>query len=161
MQVDRSRDDDLTAISGLLRAADLPLDGAAEAFATGLVARDGGTVVGAAAIEPYGTSGLLRSVVVAPGRRGTGIGNRLVDAIEGVARELGIRELYLLTDSAEPWFARHGYAALERDAVPESVRTSVEFTTACSETAVAMKRRLGSSDPQPAQQPDRSEPGSQ
>ena len=144
MQVERARPADVEAITGLLAAAALPLDGAAEALETGLVARDGESVVGAAAIEPYGDAGLLRSVVVASGRRGSGIGTRLIEASETFASELGIDELYLLTDTAEDWFARLGYQPIERENVPARVRSSIEFQTACSDTAVAMKRRLGS-----------------
>jgi len=144
MQVERARSADTHAIERLLTAAALPLDGAAEAFGTGLVARDGEVIVGAAAIEPYGDVGLLRSVVVAPERRGSGIGARLLAASETLASELGIDELYLLTDTAEAWFAGRGYEQIERDHVPARVRTSIEFTTACSDSAKAMKRRLGS-----------------
>lgn len=144
MQVERARSADTQAIERLLTETALPLDGAAEAFGTGLVARDGDAIVGAAAIEPYGDAGLLRSVVVAPQRRGSGIGARLLAASETLASELGIDKLYLLTDTAETWFALHGYEPTERENVPARVRSSIEFTTACSETAVAMKRRLGS-----------------
>ena len=142
MQFDRSGPDDLGAIERLLVASGLPLDGARDAFATGLVAREGGEVVGAAAIEPYGPAGLLRSVVVEPTVRGTGIGSTLVDASELLARDLGISQLYLLTETAEAWFARRGYLTIGRDVVPEPVRGSLEFTTACSTTAVAMRRAL-------------------
>ena len=144
MHVERARPADVQAIEGLLTAAALPLDGAAEALETGVVARDGEAIVGAAAIEPFGDAGLLRSVVVAADRRGSGIGASLVGASETLASELGIDELYLLTDTAEAWFARRGYERTEREHVPERVRSSIEFTTACSDTAVAMKRRLGS-----------------
>jgi len=143
MQVDRSGPGDLEAIERLLVASGLPLDGARDAFATGVVAHEGGEVVGAAAIEPYGPAGLLRSVVVEPTVRGTGVGSTLVDASELLARDLGISQLYLLTETAEAWFARRGYLTIGRDVVPEPVRGSIEFTTACSTTAVAMRRALG------------------
>jgi amino-acid N-acetyltransferase len=143
MQVDRFAPDDLEAIERLLVASGLPLNGARDAFATGIVAREGGEVVGAAAFEPYGPAGLLRSVVVEPTVRGTGIGVTLVDSSESLARDLGIDELYLLTETADAWFARRGYLTIGRDAVPEPVRGSIEFTKACSTTAVAMRRALG------------------
>lgn len=142
MQVERAGSADIEAIERLLVASDLPLDGARDAFATGLVALERGKVVGAAAIEPFGPDGLLRSVVVEPTLRGTGIGGTLVDSSETLARELGMVELYLLTETAETWFERRGYRTIERDAVPEPVRGSIEFTTACSTTAVAMRRTL-------------------
>ena len=82
-------------------------------------------------------------VVVEPALRGSGIGGTLVDSSESLARDLGIDELYLLTETAETWFERRGYRAIERDVVPEPVRGSIEFTTACSTTAVAMWRAVG------------------
>jgi amino-acid N-acetyltransferase len=143
MQVERAVFDDLGAIERLLVTSGLPLDGARDAFVTGVVARQRGKVVGAAAIEPHGPAGLLRSVVVEPALRGAGIGGTLVDSSEMLARDLGIDALYLLTETAETWFERRGYRAIERDVVPEPVRGSIEFTTACSTTAVAMWRALG------------------
>jgi GNAT superfamily N-acetyltransferase len=53
-------------------------------------------------------AGLLRSVVVEPTVRGTGIGATLVDSSEILARDLGINELYLLTETAETWFENRG-----------------------------------------------------
>jgi amino-acid N-acetyltransferase len=151
MHVERAGSDDLGAIERLLVASGLPLDGARDAFATGVVAREGEAVVGAAAVEPYGAAGLLRSIAVDPALRGTGIGGTLVEASQILARDLGIDELYLLTETAESWFERLGYRVIERDVVPEAVRGSIEFTTACSSTAVAMWRAIGT-------EPARAEP---
>jgi N-acetylglutamate synthase-like GNAT family acetyltransferase len=134
--------DDLTAIRGLLSDAGLPLDGAGEAFAHGVVATADDTVVGAAAIERYGRDGLLRSVVVAPVLRGTGMGRALVGAAEALARDLGIRDLYLLTETASDWFPRLGYAAMERAAAPDGIAGSWEFRFACVERGVLMHRTL-------------------
>jgi amino-acid N-acetyltransferase len=132
------------AIETLLTGAGLPLEGAAASFARGVVAREDGRIVGAAAIEPYGRAGLLRSVVVEADRRGSGVGRAVVDAAEALARELGMTELYLLTETAEKWFPRLGYSPVDRSAVPAAVRGSIEFTTLCAETGVAMRRTLAS-----------------
>ena len=142
MDVARARHEDISEIEALLTGSALPLDGAAAAFETGVVARFEGALLGAAAIEPFGDAGLLRSVVVTSGERGTGIGRALVAGSERLARELGIDQLYLLTDTAESWFHHLGYETIGRDAVPATVRESIEFTTACSDTAVAMTRRI-------------------
>ena len=142
MLVERARVADIPAIEALLRSADLPLEGAAAAFASGVVARDDGQIVGAAAIEPFGRAGLLRSVVVAPDRRGSGVGRAVVTAAETLARDLDMTELYLLTESAEAWFPRLGYHPIDRTAVPAAVRESIEFTTLCVDTGVAMRRDL-------------------
>jgi amino-acid N-acetyltransferase len=144
MDVGRASVADIPAIEALLQAAALPLDGAADAFSTGVVARDDARVVAAAALEPYGAAALLRSVVVAEDQRGTGVGRRIVEAAEALARDLGVRDLYLLTETAVDWFPRLGYRPVERSAVPEAVRRSVEFTTLCRDTGIAMHRSLGS-----------------
>jgi hypothetical protein len=67
--------------------------------------------------------------VVEPTVRGTGIGATLVDSSELLARDLGINELYLLTETAEAWFARRGYLTIGRDRRARAVRGSIEFTT--------------------------------
>ena len=142
MRIERAEPADLAAVEELLSAAGLPLEGTRQAFETGVVARDGEAVVGAAGVERYGAVGLLRSVVVAADRRGVGLGLELVTAAEGLARREGIRELYLLTETAVDWFPRLGYAAIPRHEAAAVVGQSIEFTTACAETAVAMRRTL-------------------
>jgi amino-acid N-acetyltransferase len=142
MRIERAGPADRAPVEALVAAAGLPLDGIAAAFETGLVIRDDGMVVAAAALEPYGAAGLLRSVVVDPRVRGTGLGRQIVEASERLATELGIRELYLLTETASDWFPRLGYRTLDREALPAAIRNSVEFTSACATTAVAMTRSL-------------------
>jgi len=140
--VERATIRDLPALEALVSAAELPLDGARAAFRHGVVARVDGRVAGGAAIEPYGPVGLLRSVVVAADRRGEGLGRAVVAAAERLAAELGMTELYLLTETAEGWFSRLGYERIERAEIPAAVQDSVEFTTACATTAAVMVRRL-------------------
>jgi len=133
---------DLPGVRLLLEDAGLPLDGADAAFEHGVVAVAGDTVVGGAAVELYGTDGLLRSVVVSPTLRGMGIGPALVTAAEEMAAGLGIRDLYLLTETAEDWFPRLGYVALERAAAPDGIAGSWEFRFACVERGILMRRPL-------------------
>jgi amino-acid N-acetyltransferase len=142
MRIERARPSDLPAVEALLSAAGLPLAGAAQAFESGVVAREGTLIVGAAGVEHHGAAGLLRSVVVAPDRRGAGLGHDLVVAAEDLARREGVRELYLLTETAIGWFPRLGYTAIPRDEAEAAVGCSIEFTSACPDTAVAMCRRL-------------------
>jgi amino-acid N-acetyltransferase len=133
---------DLPALHALLRASALPLDGVDAHLETTLAARKGERVVGCAAIEPYDGSALLRSVAVAPDHRGSGLGARLTHAALDVARARGARTVYLLTTTAEQYFPRFGFHPVARDAVDPAVRTSVEFTTACPDSALAMRLTL-------------------
>jgi amino-acid N-acetyltransferase len=134
---------DVPAVEALVRAAGLPGDGVREAFAAGCVATAAdGSIIGAAAVEPYGEVALLRSVVVAEAARGTGLGTQLVHGAEAIARDLGIRELYLLTETATAWFPRLGYRPVVRAEAPLALAASAEFTEACAATAVLMHRHL-------------------
>jgi len=144
MEFQRATVKDVPAVEALLVDAGLPLDGAAAAFDLGVVGRDvsDGPVVAAAAIERFGDDGLLRSVVVAPDHRGGGAGRDLVAAAEALARESGIRDLWLLTETAIDWFPRLGYEAVERPVAVAAVGDSIEFTTVCRDTGVPMHRSL-------------------
>lgn len=133
---------DWPAIRDLLTVSGLPLDDAREAFDMGVVTREADRIVGCAAVEPYGPVALLRSVAVAPDRRGSGIGRSLVDAAEEVARDHGSTDLILLTETAESWFRNLGFESIDRSMVPADVARSVEFLSACSESAIAMRRTL-------------------
>ncbi len=141
--IERARPADLPAVEALVSGAGLPLAGLETAFPRCVVARDGDAIVGTAAIERYGSAGLLRSVAVAPDRRGSGVGRAVVGAAEDLGRAEGIVELYLLTETAEDWFPRLGYAVVPREVAGAAVGDSVEFTTVCRDTGVPMHKRLG------------------
>jgi amino-acid N-acetyltransferase len=142
MQPQRATGADWPAVRDLLVRVNLPLEGAETAFQTGLVAVEDDRLVGCAAIETYERTALLRSVAVTPRRQGSGVGASLVHAAEELARTTGANEIILLTETAEAWFGRLGYERMERNAAPADVAGSVEFVTACSESAVAMRRFL-------------------
>ena len=143
MEVGRATPSDVESVEALLSAASLPLDGAREAFALGVVGREEGRVVAAAAIERFGQAALLRSVVVDEAARGTGNGRAIVNAAEDLARAEGIGDMYLLTETATDWFPRLGYQVVERQAAATVVGESIEFTTVCRDTGVPMHKRLG------------------
>jgi amino-acid N-acetyltransferase len=143
MEIGQPRPSHVAAVEALLTAAGLPIEGAAEALPDGVVAIDGGAVVAAAGIERFGSAGLLRSVVVAEYRRGAGLGRAIVAAAEERARGLGLDELFLLTESATAWFPRLGYEPIARSEATAVVGESIEFTTICRDTGIAMRKRIG------------------
>ena len=134
---------DMPAIILLLEKDKLPVAGLEEHAETTLVAQRSGRVVGCAAVEVYGASALLRSVVVNEERRGEGLGHQLTQAALDLARSRGVASVYLLTTTAEKFFPRFGFREVAREDVDPAVRASVEFTTACPASAVAMRADLG------------------
>ena len=142
MKFRQATDRDLDAVEGLLSASKLPLEGVKENFSSFVVAEDGGEIAGAIGLEKFGSVALLRSAVVSPAHRGSGVGSRLVERVLERAARDGIEELFLLTTTAEKYFPRFGFSNTTRSDVPPSVKASAEFQGACPDTAVVMKRRI-------------------
>ncbi len=140
--IELAREADLAAILALVAASQLPTAGVEQHLGTALVARDQGKLVGSAELELYGDCALLRSVAVAPQVRGRGLGQRLVNAALDLARERGVQSVYLLTETAGDFFPRFGFQPIDRANVLATVQTSVEFTSACPGSALAMIARL-------------------
>ncbi len=133
---------DLSSVLALLRRCELLETGVAEAFERFVVARSDAAMVGCAGLEVYADLGLLRSVAVDPSARKTGLGAALVRSIVAAARELGLRELYLLTTTAPEFFERVGFNRVPRGEVPAAVAESWEFRVGCPQTAQAMRLAL-------------------
>jgi amino-acid N-acetyltransferase len=132
-------DADHPEVIALLKAAGLPTAGVPRTLADFLVADTGDGLAGAIGLERYGSAALLRSAVVRTGDQGTGIGGVLVRAALARARDDGLREIFLLTTTAERWFPRFGFTRIEREQVPDAVRASVEFREACPASAAVMR----------------------
>jgi amino-acid N-acetyltransferase len=134
---------DIPSLFALLDYCGLPTAGLDAHLDTTLVARDTDKhLVGSAGLELYGTVALLRSVAVAPHLRGKRLGERLVLAALDLARQRGIDEVYLLTETARDFFPRFGFIPIPRDEVSPALHQSAEWTTACPTSAQAMVKRL-------------------
>jgi amino-acid N-acetyltransferase len=97
---------------------------------------------GLVGLEIRGTDALLRSLVVAPDYRVSGTGSALVAHVEAYARGHGIRSVYLLTTTAEDFFARRGYGRMAREGAPDSIRSSREYSDLCPATSAFMVKHL-------------------
>ncbi len=109
-----------------------------------LVARQE-TLTGVIGLELLGTFALLRSLAVGEPFRGQGIASQLTKQAEDYARTHEIQSLYLLTTTAESFFAKRGYETMQRDRVPTAVQETTEFQSICPATAVCMFKALKTS----------------
>ena len=136
-----ARADDLSAVLALLQRANLPTEGVgAEVMPNFVIAEHEGTPVGVVGLEQYRESALLRSAAVDQDWRGSGVGRALVDRALDLTRQRGIRDVFLLTTTAENYFPRFGFACIDRDSVPRSVQASAKFQGACPSTATVMRK---------------------
>ena len=136
---------DETAVRVLLTAAGLPVADLTAAHLDDFWGcRDGADLAGVVGLEVYGTVALLRSLAVAPVWQGRGLGAALLTHAEQAARQQGIEALYLLTTTAEAFFARRGYARIPREAAPPILRQTAEFAALCPASAVCLMKALDS-----------------
>ena len=133
--------EDAAAIAALLREADLPHEDFLPHLGHFLVARaPGGDVAGAIGAEVYGAEALLRSFVVAPERRGQGVGHALFAALERAGADWGVARWWLLTTTAEKFFAAQGFHATPRAAAPPAIAATGEFQGLCPSVASCWSR---------------------
>jgi len=142
VEIRPAAESDLPAIESLLQASHLPIAGVREGLATFLTAWQDGHLAGVVGLEVYGGFGLLRSAAVEPGTRGQGIGRVLVERVLAEAASYRVREVYLLTTTAERWFTRFGFRHVERGDVPEPIRATAEYREHCPESAAVMLREI-------------------
>ncbi len=136
----RAEPQDLAAVLALLGEDNLPTAGVAEHFDNFFVVDEGSRVVGSAGVELRGDAALVRSLVVAADRRGTGIGAAVLGRALYETRDCPLGA-YALTTTAEAYLARFGFERVPRGSVPQALLESRQLQDACPETAVVMKWR--------------------
>jgi amino-acid N-acetyltransferase len=130
-------------LGAALKGAGLPADDIAQAdrhfwrfsFADDIPAGFGG-------LEMHGTDALMRSITTLPPLRGRGFGRAIVRALEAEAVMLKCQSVFLLTTSAQTFFEKLGYAAIDRAGVPATIRATAQFAALCPQTAAVMLKRL-------------------
>ena len=134
----------LQEVEKLLLTVNLPIEGVKESFSNFFIAQKKNMIIGCAGIEIYEEVGLLRSVAIIPSSQKQGIGQMMVNKIEEFAIEEGIKNLYLLTDTAEQFFLRLNYKKIARERTDSRIKQTIEFTTICT-SATVMVKEFGSS----------------
>ena len=81
---------------------------------------------------------LLRSLAIDPNYRNEGLGSQLTQQAEKYGDSLELQALYLLTMTAEDFFAKRGYKKVPREAIPNQIQGTAEFRSLCPATAVCM-----------------------
>lgn len=137
----RKRDE--TQVKELLAECELPYQDITPAHMRHFwVLRDGSRLAGVVGLELLGECALLRSLAVRASYRGRGFGSRLTGAAEEYAISQQVDTLYLLTTTAEAFFAKLGYRQVDRTAAPTAVQETAEFRSLCPSSAVCMAKHL-------------------
>lgn len=117
-----------------LPTSDLPTD-----LSGFTLALDGEKIVGSAGLELLGKVGLLRSVAVAETHRNHQLGQQLFAAVLNHARSHKVREVYLITNTADRYFEKNGFQTIERSEAPAEIALTEQFSALCPSSSVVMK----------------------
>jgi len=125
-------------LKAALTDAHLPTDDIEDAGRTFFKALSAdGQIVGFSGVERCDGDYLLRSVVVHPDRRGTGLGKAVVEVtVASLDPRSGV---FLATTSAASFFARLGFSEVQRDSVPAAVLATRQLSSICPSSATIMK----------------------
>ncbi len=123
----------------LLQSLQLPTEDLPLALDHFIVAQDAGSVVGSVGLEIYGNQALFRSLAVTSPQQGRGLGKALYQAALALALTKGVKELYLITTSAAPFFEKQGFRAVERSVVPAAIQQTDQFGSVCPASATVMR----------------------
>ena len=126
-----------------LEAANLLTSDLAEAGARYFMLADAkGSPIAFGGLTGQGSDLLLRSVVVDPARRRTGVGAGVVAAIEKEAQARDAQALWLLAEAAAPFFELQGWSRAERYKAPPSIAASAQFRGLCPASTTFMCKPL-------------------
>jgi N-acetylglutamate synthase-like GNAT family acetyltransferase len=133
---------DAASIRALLESAGLPTEDLLTSTPLFVVACDNDRIIATGALQRFGRSALLRSVVVAADLRRSGLGRTIVQDLERLAQSTRTEQLFLLTQTAQHFFELHGYRVIDRQSVPHDVQASAEFSSLCPASATCMAKAL-------------------
>ncbi len=126
----------------LLKSVGLPTEDLNAKLSDFLLAFVNEKLVGSAGVEVNGTVGLLRTVAVEKDFQNHKIAGRLVNDLSKQVRLKGVKDLYLITTTAEGYFEKQGYVRVQRENVPAEITQSQQFSSICPSSAVVMKKSI-------------------
>ena len=132
-------DDSLRAA---LAGAGLPVDDLTDAGRSFYRFSRGGQTVGFGGLELYGETALLRSIVVLSHQRGFGFGHAITLSLLDQAHKKGAAAVYVLTETAAPFFQSLGFLPIARDEAPSAILTTRQAASLCPASATLMIRSL-------------------
>ena len=128
----------LSNIETLLQKCELPFEDCNEHLNNFFGMTSGDKLIATGALQIIGSVALLRSIAVLPDYRGKGLAAVMTQHLLDQARSNRIGELYLLTEAAEGYFTRFEFRPVDRDTLPDEIKSTRQFESLCPSSAQAM-----------------------
>ena len=138
----RLQPDNLAQLEDLLRRNHLPTQDCAAQARNFYGIFDGDMLIAAGGLEPAADYALLRSVVVMEQYRASGLARKISEYLISLAESENRRAVYLLTETAAPYFQKLGFTPLSRAEVPAAIAQTRQFSVLCPDSASCLVMRL-------------------
>lgn len=138
----KATEEHLSRIVKLLKENDLPYEDIPSKMNCLFLGYADSQFVGIGGLEIHENYGLLRSLAVEELARGQGYGKAICRKLIDYAKEKRIIKIYLLTETAETFFAKLRFEKIDRSAAPPAIQKTAEFTTLCPDSAACMMLEL-------------------
>lgn len=143
IRYERPQIEDLEQIVFLLKENDLPVDDIhSNSSIQFVVAKFDDFIIGSVALERFNSIGLLRSLCVKEEFRKDGVGLSLINRVFDFARNEKLSEIYLLTTSADKYFAKFGFNEFNRKNAPIQIQETSQFRDLCPASAILMNKAI-------------------
>lgn len=103
---------------------------------------DGNKLVGTGGLEVVNQYALLRSLSVKENNRGQNVGKEITTDLLKNAQNSNLEAVFLLTETAKPFFEKHGFEIVDRTTAPTEIKSTTEFSSVCPVSAALMVKNL-------------------
>jgi amino-acid N-acetyltransferase len=132
----------ISDIEALLERCDLPFSDCGEHIQNFVGVINSDNLIAIGALQYEDSVALLRSIAVHPDFRGRGLASAMTHHLIEQTRCKGVRQLYILTETAESYFSRFGFYSIPREAAPACIQATQQFETICPSSAQLMRLDL-------------------
>jgi amino-acid N-acetyltransferase len=131
---------DMEAIRKLLQDNGLPISDVTLENTNFFAAYLNGRIIGSVGLQIMDSVALLRSMVVEDRYRNLQLGKQLYEKVMELAVERQIQEIFLITTTAQAYFAEKGFEVIARDQVPDLVQQTTQFSKTCPDSGIVMHK---------------------
>ena len=142
LEVNKLKDEEREGLDHLLRSDQLCFNdiNAHGVHLFGVHLKD--ELIGYFGYELFENQALFRSMIVVPEAKNKGYGTLIWHKAKEKLHSEGVNEVYLLTNTAAPFFSKQGFIEIDRGSAPAAILATNEFKEFCPADSVCMKINL-------------------
>jgi len=132
----------ISDIEALLERCALPFSDCSEHIQNFVGVIKSENLIAIGALQYVDSVALLRSIAVHPDSRGQGLASAITHHLIDQARSREVRQLYILTETAESYFSQFGFYSIPRKSAPVRIQATRQFESLCPSSAQLMRLDL-------------------